>query len=244
MFKKLFATAQHAGNIGADLHVEFAARLGRQHGVIADYVADLEFSQVEPASNFGDAVADHVVAHLSARRFNRLINFARWNCEALSNDLKVIDERFHLRLHFFAIGKHYFGSVRFDWSLGHTIERLLHHGNRFSELLHAAHISREYITMRRNRHFELELFVTRIRHIAAEVEIHSASSKSRPAGPQGERVFSGNLRHTFRAHHPDRVSGQQVFVFVHFGWKPIGKITHTLEKSNRRLERKTTNTEV
>src|SRR5207245_10937177 len=116
--------------------------------------------------------------------------------------------------------------------------------NAASEILHAAHISREYLTMRRNRHFELELFVTRIRHIAAEVEIHSASSKSRPAGPQGERVFSGNLRHTFRAHHPDRVSGQQVFVFVHFGWKPIGKITHTLEKSNRRLERQATNAEV
>src|SRR5437870_3855772 len=60
MFKKLFATAQHAGNIGADLDVEFAARLGRQHGVIADYVADLEFSQFEPASNFGDHVVGQV----------------------------------------------------------------------------------------------------------------------------------------------------------------------------------------
>src|SRR5881227_1421793 len=54
MFKKLFATAQHAGNIGADLDVEFAARLGRQHGVIADYVADLEFGQVQAAGNLCD----------------------------------------------------------------------------------------------------------------------------------------------------------------------------------------------
>src|SRR5207245_63180 len=62
--------------------------------------------------------------------------------------------------------------------------------------------------------------------------------------PQGQRVFSGNPRHTFRAHHPDRVSGQQIFVFVHFGWKPISKIAHALEKSNRWLERQATNADV
>src|SRR5438105_1171432 len=112
------------------------------------------------------AIADHVITHLAPGRFHSLINFARWNCEALSNDLKVIDERFHLRLHFFAIGKHYFGSVRLDRSFRHAIKRLLHHGNRFSELLHAAHISREYITIRRNRHLELEPLVAGIRHIS------------------------------------------------------------------------------
>src|SRR5204863_522882 len=86
--------------------------------------------------------------------------------EALSNDLKVIDERFHLRLHLFAIGKHHFWSIGFDCSFRHAIKRLLHNSNGFAQLLHAAHISREYITIRRSRHLELEPLVAGIRHIS------------------------------------------------------------------------------
>src|SRR5260370_32131450 len=43
MFQNLFATAHHATNVGADLHVEFPAGLSGQHRVIADYISNFEF---------------------------------------------------------------------------------------------------------------------------------------------------------------------------------------------------------
>jgi len=37
------------------------------------------------------AVRDHVVAHLAARGFDRLIDLTYWNTKAFRNNLKVID---------------------------------------------------------------------------------------------------------------------------------------------------------
>ena len=54
MLKKLFSSSQHAGDIGAHLHVKLATRLRAQHRVIADHVADFQFSEIETGSNFGD----------------------------------------------------------------------------------------------------------------------------------------------------------------------------------------------
>src|SRR5713226_10660970 len=42
MFKNLFATADHATNVGADLHVELPAGVSGQHRVIADYISNFE----------------------------------------------------------------------------------------------------------------------------------------------------------------------------------------------------------
>src|SRR5579862_8459586 len=49
------------------------------------------------------AIADDVIPHLSTRRLHRLVNLTRWNCETFRNNLEVIDERLHLRLHLLAL---------------------------------------------------------------------------------------------------------------------------------------------
>ena len=46
MVQNLFPAAQHAADVGANLHVIFAHGLGVQQGVIADHVADFEFGQL------------------------------------------------------------------------------------------------------------------------------------------------------------------------------------------------------
>src|ERR1700691_5091233 len=46
MLQKLFAAAQQASNVGADLHVVQAARFGGQHGVVADHVAHFELGNI------------------------------------------------------------------------------------------------------------------------------------------------------------------------------------------------------
>ena len=134
------------------------------------------------------AVADHVISHFAARRFYRLINLALRHGKAFRNNLKVIDERFHLRLHLFAIRKNHMRGVGFNRPFRHAFNRLLHDADRFAQLLHPAHISGKDVAFCRHRHFELEVFVARIRHITAKVEIHSARAHVGPLAPERLRL--------------------------------------------------------
>src|ERR1017187_6258532 len=53
-FVDLISAAQHATDVGADLHVEPSCRLEAQHGVVAGHVAHLEFGDVDARGHFGD----------------------------------------------------------------------------------------------------------------------------------------------------------------------------------------------
>ena len=59
------AAAEHAGDVGADLHVIFSCGVRAQHGVIAEDVADVELEEVEALGYLGDYsvldVADFVL---------------------------------------------------------------------------------------------------------------------------------------------------------------------------------------
>jgi len=45
--EELEAATQHAGDVGADLHVVFAGWVRAKHGVVAEDVADVELEEVE-----------------------------------------------------------------------------------------------------------------------------------------------------------------------------------------------------
>src|SRR5690242_12900560 len=94
---------------------------------------------------FCSTVANHVVAHFPAWRLNRLVDLTFRDGKAFRNNLEVIDEGFHLRLHLLAFGQDYLRSVSFDRSLWHTVDRLLHDRNGFAQLADAAHIAREHV---------------------------------------------------------------------------------------------------
>ena len=48
----LVAAAQHAGDVGADLHVVLAGGLDAQHGVVTEDVADVEVEKIEARRQF------------------------------------------------------------------------------------------------------------------------------------------------------------------------------------------------
>src|SRR5258708_16720517 len=52
MLQNLFAAPNQAADVGANLHVELAARLGRQHRVVTDHVAHFQFGQIQPPGKF------------------------------------------------------------------------------------------------------------------------------------------------------------------------------------------------
>src|ERR1700728_3681271 len=77
------------------------------------------------AVGLGGAVGNHMVSSDSVPAFNGLIHLAGGNGEALGDDFEVMDEGFHLGLHFFAIGQDDLGGVGFDRATGHTVKGLL-----------------------------------------------------------------------------------------------------------------------
>ncbi len=50
----LVSATQHATDIGADLHVEFACRFEAQHRVVGGHIADIEFGDADALRHFGD----------------------------------------------------------------------------------------------------------------------------------------------------------------------------------------------
>src|SRR5579863_8300998 len=50
-------------------------------------------------------IARDEAAQFATRRFDRRIRLTRWWREAFGENLEVVDERFHLRLHLFATGR-------------------------------------------------------------------------------------------------------------------------------------------
>jgi hypothetical protein len=60
MIKNFFAAAQHATDVGADLHVILSHRLGVQQRIVADHVAHLQFSQIGLFCQIGNGFVGQV----------------------------------------------------------------------------------------------------------------------------------------------------------------------------------------
>ncbi len=60
MVEHFFGAAQHATDVGADLHDVLAGRLGSQQGVITDDVANLELRQLDSLGDF----ANHIISEV------------------------------------------------------------------------------------------------------------------------------------------------------------------------------------
>src|SRR5438045_852576 len=86
-----------AANLGQSLHICQASRT-HVHAV-----------------GFRPTVADNVVSHFAARRFDCLIDLTLGYPKSFSDDLEVVDERFHLRLHLLAVGQDDLRGIRLDW---------------------------------------------------------------------------------------------------------------------------------
>ncbi len=140
----------------------------------------------------GGTVGDDVVVHHAVWRLNGAGRLARWNSKTLSDNLEVMDQRFHLGLHLFAIGEDDLGSVCDDPAFRHSVQRLQADLHRFAHLLHAKYVASPDVAVGRDRHLELELLVARVRHVAAKVEVDTGSAqrggqrRARPIASSGE----------------------------------------------------------
>ena len=196
------------------------------------------------AIGLGRAVGDDVVAHLPARRFNSLIDLAGRHRESFRDDLEVMDQRLHLRLHFFAVGQHDLRRVGFDQPLGHSVQRLLNHLHALAHFDEPNQIARPAIALGCNGHFELKFFIAGVGHIAAQIKIHTRPAHIRPRHAQRDGVGGGENAHTLQAIAEDRISCEQVRILVDLFRKSPDKSLHAVEEVQRRLHRQAADADV
>src|SRR5271157_3394567 len=192
----------------------------------------------------GRAIAHNVIAHLAARRLDGHVHFARRHGESFGDDLKVVDERFHLRLHLLAVGQHDMWSVSLHRTFGNSFQRLRGNLLRFAELGHAHQISRVNVSVLRDWDVELEVLISAVRLVAPQVDIHATASLRRTGCAKCDCIFGGEVRHALGAIHPNWIAGQQALVFINVRREAIEKTLHAVEETQWRLKRKSTNAEV
>src|SRR5579863_5061817 len=137
----------------------------------------------------GGSVTHDVIAHLSTRGFDCLIDLTRRYCKAFRNDLKVIDEGLHLSLHLLAVRQDDTWRIGLDRTFRHAVESLPNDPNRVAQLLYPAHIPGEHIAFLRDRNLKLELLVARIWHVAPQVDVHAAAPQCRSSRSQRDGVL-------------------------------------------------------
>jgi len=86
------------------------------------------------AIRLGGAVRNNVVTHLAVTAFDSLKHFSGGYGKALCHDFEVMDERFHLRFHLLAVGKHDLGCIGLDGAFRHSVESLLNNLHALSHL--------------------------------------------------------------------------------------------------------------
>src|SRR6185312_3976312 len=147
------------------------------------------------AQRFGSTVAHDVVAHLAARGLNGVINLTRRYGTAFRNNFKVIDEGFHLCLHFLAVGQDDLWRLSFGRAGRHAFKRLFCNLPRLAQLFYPADITAPNIAIMADRYFEFEIFIAAVGHVAAEIEIDSAGAEGWAGQANGNRIFSADFRH-------------------------------------------------
>jgi hypothetical protein len=100
----------------------------------------------------------------------------------------MVDERFHLRLHLFAVRQHHCGASAFHRPRRHAFQRLLDDASGSPHFLHAHLVAREHVVFGARGHFEIELLVARI-GLVLRTSFTPAARSIGPVTPRIEHVF-------------------------------------------------------
>ena len=126
------------------------------------------------------AIAGDETAQLAARRFHGDKRFARRRRKAFRENLEMVDERFHLRLHLLALRRNDARGVGLDRALvGDLVHGLANDFQALAHLRHAHQVPRIAIGFRPRGHVEIEFFVGGIR----EAPCDCRRPRPRRAGP-------------------------------------------------------------
>ena len=149
----------------------------------------------------------------------------------------MVDERFHLRLHFFAVRRN--DSRRFGANRafrGNLVDHLANNLQAFAHFRDANDIAREAVGFGSRGHVELEVFIARIREHFAIVVGDARGTQCGPRHAVGDGVFGSDHADAFQPAEPDAVPGQQLFVFVDAAGHHLQKFFDPLGPARWRLQ--------
>src|SRR5450755_4529902 len=192
----------------------------------------------------GSAIADHVIAHFAARRFDGLVHLARRHTEAFRHNLEVIDERLHLGLHLFTVRQNYVRRIRRPAAARHAFERLFHDARALPHFLNAHLVARIDIAFGLGRNLEIELLVAGIGLALARIVLQARRPQHGSGNTQVQHVFYRHVADAARAPNPNTIIRQQLFILVHFARKRFDECPYALLPTARRFERQSADAEV
>src|ERR1051325_6993938 len=196
------------------------------------------------AQRFRGAVAHNVITHFAAWGLNSVVNLTFRYSKAFRDNLKVIDEGFHLRLHLLAVRQHDLWGFSFGRPGRHAFQRLFGDLTRLAQLFYPADITRPDIAFFGDRDFEFEVLITAVRHVTPDIKINAAGTKGWARQANGKRIFCIDFGHILQAIDEDAVAGKQVFVFVNLLRKAVEELLYFFKEAKRRIERQPADAEV
>src|SRR6185437_3249534 len=189
--------------------------------------------------------ADDEKTHLAARRFDRLIDFARRRSDAFGPNLEVINQAFDGCLHFLARRRHQTANFRAERPLRWDFFYCLLADFRALFYLRDAHlIPRVDIPSGLRLDFEIKFVVARIGEILADVIIAAAPAKRRARNGHGDGVVELQHANALRAQLPNWILREQILVLRNVTGQSLEEARNPFEVARRRFERQSANAEI
>ena len=155
----------------------------------------------QPSSPRGDSTVDK--------------RFARRRRKSFRENLEMVDERFHLRLHFLALRRNDARCFGLDRAvIGDLVHGLADDFQALAHFRDAHQIPRITIGFRARRHVEIKFFVRGIREGLAVVVSHAGRAKPWARLCSERSALGGKITDALQPPLPDAIFRQQCFIFV------------------------------
>ena len=173
------------------------------------------------------AVGDQIDAELALRRLDRGVGLARRHAVAFGEELEVMDQRFHVVLHFLAarrrdlvVLQHHRARV---WPCSH-FDALPDDAVRLAHLLDAHQVAVVAVAVHAHRDVEVHPVVDRIGLLLAQIPLDARAAQHGPEKPSCMARSGDHHADIDGALLPDAVVGEQGLVFIHACGKARGEV--------------------
>src|SRR5690606_19628715 len=181
------------------------------------------------------AVGNHVDAEFALGVLDPRINLAGRDVHAFGEQLEVVDEVFHTRLHAFARRRSDLVVVDDDGAgvVAQPLDALADDAIAFTHFGHTAQIAVVAVAVHAHGHVELHAVVDFVGLVLAKIPFNAGTTQHGAGKTHGLCRFRRDHTHIDQTLLPDAVVGEQGFVLVDTGGEAIGEVFDEVEQRTR-----------
>ena len=158
-------------------------------------------------------VTNDVATELAAWRFNSGVNLTHRYVETLSEELEVVDQRFHGLVDTCARWRRDLRVLGAVVAGGHHLDALANDAHGLANFIEANRVAVEVVTVGSGNNVEFDLVVGQIRHGATKVPGYTGATQQGPRQRQRNGFFGGDGRDALEALTENRLAGQELVIF-------------------------------